>query len=139
MTAVDGTIRYTARARAKVNLGLEVLRRRRDGYHEIETIFQSVNLYDDLDITLNRSGRTVVTCSDPEIPTDETNLCWRALDAMRPHAGRDLGAVIHVEKRIPKCAGLGGGSADAAAVILAVDRGEALRLSRKALEKLALE
>ena len=139
MTTVEGSIKYTARARAKVNLGLEVLRRRRDGYHEIETIFQSVNLYDELDITLNRSGRTVVTCSDPEIPTDETNLCWRALDAMRPHAGRDLGAVIHVDKRIPKCAGLGGGSADAAAVILAVDRGEALNLPCKTLEKIALE
>ncbi len=139
MTSTEESIRYTARARAKVNLSLEVLRRRQDGFHEIETIFQSVNLYDELDITLNRSGRTVITCSDPDIPTDDSNLCSRALDAMRAHAGRDLGAVIRVDKRIPTCAGLGGGSADAAAVILAVDQGRALRLSRKALEKAALE
>ncbi len=139
MVTNEKSIRYKARARAKVNLGLEVLRRRPDGYHEIETIFQSVDLYDDLDITLNRSGRTEITCSDPEIPTDESNLCSRAVEAMRAHAGRDLGAVIRVDKRIPTCAGLGGGSADAAAVILAVDQGEALHLSHKALEKVALE
>ena len=132
------TSRFTARARAKVNLALEVLSKRRDGYHEIETIFQSVDLYDELDIRLNRSGKVVITSTDPEIPTDETNLCHRALMRMRPYAGRDLGAVIHLDKRIPQSAGLGGGSADAAAVILAVDRGEALDLPLKELEKAAL-
>ncbi len=120
-------------------MALEVLFKRRDGFHEIETILQSVNLYDELDIRLNRSGEVVIICSDPEIPTDETNLCHRALDRMRGYAGRDLGALIHLDKRIPQSAGLGGGSADAAAVILAVDRGEHLDLPLAELEKAALD
>lgn len=132
------TARVKALARAKVNLSLEVFSRRRDGYHEIETIFQTIDLYDELDIRLNRSGKVVVTCNDPGIPTDETNLCCRAVDRMRAHAGPDLGASIRLTKNIPQCAGLGGGSADAAAVILAVDRGLGLALPTKVLEKTAL-
>jgi 4-diphosphocytidyl-2-C-methyl-D-erythritol kinase len=135
----ETTARFTATARAKVNLALEVLSKRRDGYHEIETILQSISLCDELDIRLNRSGQVVITCDDPDIPTDETNLCARALVRMRAHAGADLGAVIHVEKRIPHSAGLGGGSADAAAVILAVDRGEGLDLPLRTLEKAAAD
>ncbi|UCH82694.1 MAG: 4-(cytidine 5'-diphospho)-2-C-methyl-D-erythritol kinase [Candidatus Latescibacterota bacterium] len=131
------TRRYTARARAKVNLALEVIRKRRDGFHEIETILQSIDLCDRLDIEINRTGKVITTCTDPEIPTDERNLCNRAVNAMRIHAGGDLGALIHLEKHIPPSAGLGGGSSDAAAVILAVDRGAALGLSREALEAAA--
>ncbi len=132
-------MRYIARARAKVNLALEVLRQRRDGYHEIETILQSIDLYDELDIEINRTGRVVVTCSDPEIPVDDTNLCSRALDRMRPHAGDDLGAVIHIDKWIPHSAGLGGGSSDAAAVILAVNQAAQLDLPRPVLEEAAMD
>jgi 4-diphosphocytidyl-2-C-methyl-D-erythritol kinase len=130
---------YNATARAKVNLALEVLRRRRDGYHEIETILQSISLADSLRITINRTGKVVITCNDPEIPTDERNLCARALAVMRRHAGADLGAEIRIDKGIPQCAGLGGGSADAAAVILAVDRSEGLDLPREVLDQAALE
>ncbi len=132
-------MRYIARARAKVNLALEVLRKRRDGYHEIETILQSIDLYDELDIEINRTGRVIVTCNDPEIPVDDTNLCSRALDRMRPHAGDDLGAVIHIDKWIPHSAGLGGGSSDAAAVILAVNQAVQLDLPRPALEEAAVD
>lgn len=134
-----GTKCYRATARAKVNLALEVLRLRRDGYHEIETIFQSISLADELEISLNRTGKVIIECNDPEIPTDESNLCARALAAMRVHAGPDLGAHIRVDKRIPRCAGLGGGSADAAAVILAVNQGEGLDLPEGALDRVALE
>ena len=130
---------YRATARAKVNLALEVLRLRRDGYHEIETIFQTISLADELEISLNRTGKVIIECNDPEIPTDESNLCFRALDAMRVHAGPDLGAHIRVDKRIPRCAGLGGGSADAAAVILAVNQGEGLDLPEGDLDRVALE
>lgn len=139
MATFETTARYTAKARAKVNLALEVLGRRRDGYHDIETIFQSIDLYDELDIRLNRSGQVVVACDDPDIPADETNLCSRALVRMRAHAGSDLGAVIHLHKNIPQAAGLGGGSADAAAVILAVNEGEGLNLPLQMLEKAALD
>jgi len=132
-------MRYIARARAKVNLALEVLSRRRDGYHEIETILQSIDLYDELDIEINRTGRVVVTCNDPEIPLDDTNLCSRALDRMRPHAGDDLGAVIHIDKWIPHSAGLGGGSSDAAAVILAVNQAAQLDLPGSVLQEAAVD
>jgi 4-diphosphocytidyl-2-C-methyl-D-erythritol kinase len=131
--------RFDVRARAKVNLALEILRKRRDGYHEIETILQSIDLHDRLDIEINRSGRVVITCSDPDIPTDEKNLCSRAIERMRPHIGSDLGAVIHIEKHIPQNAGLGGGSSDAAAVILAAARASVVDLSPTLLEAVAAE
>ncbi|MEJ2721082.1 MAG: 4-(cytidine 5'-diphospho)-2-C-methyl-D-erythritol kinase [bacterium] len=137
MTSPKEKSRFTARARAKVNLALEVLRKRRDGFHEIETILQSIDLYDRLDIEINRTGRIEMTCSDPDIPTDERNLSYRAVDTMRAHAGPTLGAVIHLEKQIPHRAGLGGGSGDAAAVILAVNRGTGLDLPLESLEPAA--
>ncbi|UCG51269.1 MAG: 4-(cytidine 5'-diphospho)-2-C-methyl-D-erythritol kinase [Candidatus Latescibacterota bacterium] len=139
MKTPDDPRRFDVRARAKVNLALEILRKRRDGYHEIETILQSIELYDRLDIEINRSGRVVITCSDPDIPTDESNLCHRAIEKMRPHIGDDLGAVIHIEKHIPPNAGLGGGSSDAAAAILAAARASGLDLSPAQLEGVAAE
>jgi 4-diphosphocytidyl-2-C-methyl-D-erythritol kinase len=135
----NATRRYIAHAHAKVNLGLEVLRRRRDGYHEIETIFQTITLFDEIDILLNNTGTIEILCSDPDIPTDHHNLCFQAVEAMRVHAGDGLGARIHIKKQIPHGAGLGGGSSDAAAVVLAVDHGLGLGLSGEKLEKVALE
>lgn len=122
-------------ARAKVNLSLEIIRRREDGYHEIETVFQCVDLADRLKVELTADGRITIECDAPEIPTDSTNLCYRAIVAMRPLAGASLGARIQISKRIPPGAGLGGGSADAAGVLLAVRRGLALDVPDTALEK----
>ncbi len=127
--------RYRATARAKVNLSLEVLRRRRDGYHEIETIFQSDRprgrARDELQPKL---GRFDISCNDPEIPTDDRNLCARAIEAMRRHAASDLGAVIRIDQEDPADARVSaGGSADAAAVILAVNRAEGLDFPQDAL------
>jgi 4-diphosphocytidyl-2-C-methyl-D-erythritol kinase len=124
--------------RAKVNLSLEVIRRLRDGYHEIETIYQTVSLADELSIACSADGSVELTCSDPEIPTDETNLCHRAVAAMRRHGGQELGARIHIQKNIPAGAGLGGGSANAAGVILAIDRSLGLRLPMSDLVSVAL-
>jgi len=124
--------------RAKVNLSLEVIRRRRDGYHEIETIFQTVSLADELDIGWTGDGTVEITCTDPDIPTDETNLCHGAIVAMRRYAGEELGARIHIRKNVPTGSGLGGGSANAAGVILAVDRALRLNLPTATLEKVAL-
>jgi 4-diphosphocytidyl-2-C-methyl-D-erythritol kinase len=131
--------RYAVRSRAKVNLALEVLRKRRDGYHEIETILQSVNLYDELEMEFNRSGRIVITCTDPDIPIDDRNLCHRAMECIRPHAGHDLGVTIHIRKNIPHSAGLGGGSGNAAAVLLAANRASGLDWPTSRLEPLAAQ
>jgi 4-diphosphocytidyl-2-C-methyl-D-erythritol kinase len=133
------TIKYVAHARAKVNLALEVISKRRDGYHDLETVFQSIDLFDILDIELNRTGCIEISSTDPDVPSDESNLCYKAIHRMRAYAGTDLGATIRLDKRIPRAAGLGGGSSDAAAVILAVNQGLRLGLSREELEKAALD
>ena len=130
--------RISARSRAKVNLALQVLRKRNDGYHEIETIYQSVNLYDELDLDFRRDGKIIITSDDPDIPNGADNLCHRAVVQMRQVAGGDLGARIHLKKRIPHSAGLGGGSSNAAAVILGVNASLGLSLSTSELEELAL-
>lgn len=111
----------TARAPAKVNLHLEVLFRREDGYHEIETIFQAVDLYDRLEFERTK-GPIHVTCDHPGVPNDRTNLVHRAAKMVRNRTGVEWGANIHIDKKIPVAAGLGGGSSDAAATLLAVQR-----------------
>jgi 4-diphosphocytidyl-2-C-methyl-D-erythritol kinase len=109
------------RAFAKINLSLRVLGTRPDGYHELRTIFQSIALHDTLTITRTRD-RFVFSCDDPACPPDRENLVWRAADEMWTASNR-RGAVhgvsVHLAKRIPMRAGLGGGSSDAAAAIRA--------------------
>ena len=123
--------------RAKVNLSLEVIRKRPDGFHEIETILQSIDLADRMGIQLTNDGRIHIQCDAPEIPTDERNLCHRAIVAMRTVAGRSLGARITLEKKIPAGAGLGGGSSNAAGVMLAVERALRLETPPKTLAAIA--
>lgn len=123
--AADATAAYPPRTlhlttRAKVNLSLEVIRRRDDGYHEIETIFQCIDLADAIDLELTSDARVDITCDVSAIPTDERNLCHRAIVAMRALAGPSLGARMRIAKRIPSGAGLGGGSSNAAGILLAV-------------------
>ena len=125
--------------RAKLNLSLEVIRKRRDGFHEIETIFQSVDLCDDVHLDLTEDGDVTVACTHPGIPTDASNLCHRAIVAMRPYAGESLGARIRLVKRIPAGSGLGGGSANAAGVMLAVNHAFKLQLSMPRLETIAAD
>jgi 4-diphosphocytidyl-2-C-methyl-D-erythritol kinase len=121
----------TVRAHAKVNLDLRVVGTLPDGYHEVRTILQSVRLHDTLTFTA-ADGPFVITCDDPAIPTDERNLIWRAADTLCRAAAGQRGAPggvrVHVIKRIPAQAGLGGGSADAAATLLALTRLWRLRL-----------
>lgn len=138
MKPIPDTVPHVrAVTRAKVNLSLEVIRRRQDGFHEIETIFQSVDLADRLDIDLNNRGSVEISCTVPGIPTDETNLCHRAVVAMRPHAGGSLGAHIHIQKNIPAGSGMGGGSANAAGVLLAINQVLKLKLPENRLISVA--
>jgi 4-diphosphocytidyl-2-C-methyl-D-erythritol kinase len=110
-----------AQAHAKVNLHLEVLRKREDGYHEVETILQTIELCDGLTLRPTK-GAIHVRCSHPDVPEDRTNLCHLAAVALRRHLGIGAGVEIRIEKRIPVAAGLGGGSSDAAATLLALLR-----------------
>jgi 4-diphosphocytidyl-2-C-methyl-D-erythritol kinase len=104
---------------AKINLSLRVLGTWPDGYHQLRTVFQSIALHDTVTIRASR-GALVLTCDDPACPAGDENLVWRAAAAVWKAAGRPgapRGVSIHIEKRIPMQAGLGGGSSDAAAAI----------------------
>jgi len=121
---------------AKVNLGLEVLGTREDGYHELRTIFQTIDLHDD--VVLRRQPRDVtVRCDHPLVPNDATNLAVRAAEALRRHARIDEGVAIEIRKRIPVAGGLGGGSSNAATVLVGLDRMWKIGLGRDGLHRLA--
>ena len=107
------------KAYAKVNLTLEVLGRRDDGYHEVVSIMQTVDLADEID--LEPAERLSVECDDPSL-RGEANLAWRAAVSLAGRAGMEAQARIFVRKRIPTGMGLGGGSSDAASVLMGLDR-----------------
>jgi len=123
-------------AAAKVNLALEVLRRRADGYHEIATVMQAVDLSDRL--TLEDAPTIEVRTSAPGVPTDERNLAYRAAAALQAAAKVERGVRITLDKRIPVAAGLGGGSTDAAAVLAGLNRLWHLQWPLERLEELAI-
>ena len=126
-------------ARAKINLFLEVLYKRPDGYHEIDTVLQSVALSDELLFDKQKEGFTL-TVSDPSIQTGKDNLVCRVYDLLQRHFPKRVGGVrIHLEKRIPAGAGLGGGSADAAAALAALNRLFHCGLGGADLHSIALE
>ena len=124
------------RSYAKINIYLDVLARRRDGYTNIETIFQSVSLWDELRFEPRPAGLEL-TCSDAALPCDETNLVWRAADLLRQAAGCAKGAAIHLDKHIPMAAGLAGGSGNAAAALVGLNSLWGLGLSLRALQTCA--
>ena len=123
----------TVRAPAKLNLSLEVRRRRSDGYHELCTLFQAIDLYDDLTVE-PADGLTLIVEGDA--PSDEENLVLRAAHMLAPYAGGN-GAQMRLRKRIPSGAGLGGGSSDAAAALLVLNRLWDTGLERSEIEEMA--
>lgn len=128
------------RARAKVNLHLEVLRRRPDGFHDIETVLQSVGLYDTLHLVPRPRGLSLL-CDAPGVPDGEDNLSLRAARALLQAAGQDeppRGVRIDLYKSIPVAAGFGGGSADAAATLVGLNRFWNLGLGVPELQEIAV-
>lgn len=123
-------------AAAKVNLALEVLGKRADGYHEVATVMQTVDLVDRL--VLEDADELALTSSSPDVPGDDSNLALRAASALRDAAKVDAGVRIRLDKRIPVAAGLGGGSADAAAVLLGLNRLWRLRWAHARLAEVAV-
>ena len=117
-------LRLTVRAHAKVNLDLRVLGVRADGYHELRTVFQTIELHDTL-VCSEKPGPFTLKCRTPGVPLDASNLVWKAGAALWTalgRAGQICDAVVQIEKKIPVEAGLGGGSADAAAALVALGR-----------------
>ena len=135
------------RAPAKINLSLRVVGKRRDGYHLLDTIMVPVSLYDEIEIRKIRptsekkkaaDGLIRVTCDDPLVPGGEKNIAYRAARLVMRWAGSEQPVHIHIRKQIPVGAGLGGGSTDAAATLIGLNRLLRLRLSAAKLEKMAL-
>ena len=114
--------RVMVQAPAKLNLFLEVLGRRADGYHDIESLMVTVDLCDTLTFEPGPSGRIEFTCDDASLPTGSENLVVRAAESLRASFGPDRGARIHLRKVIPAKAGLAGGSSDAAATLEGLNR-----------------
>ena len=109
------------KARAKINLTLDVLGRRENGYHDVEMIMQQINIYDVITIKKIESHEIKLTCSDAFLPIDDKNLAYRAAKAMMETYNTGSGFEIHIDKNIPIAAGLAGGSTDAAAVIKGIN------------------
>ncbi|MFH1867611.1 MAG: 4-(cytidine 5'-diphospho)-2-C-methyl-D-erythritol kinase [Candidatus Omnitrophota bacterium] len=126
----------TLNAPAKINLYLEIINKRKDGYHNIETIFQKIDLCDNLKVSIIPRGISL-TCNYPHIPTHRGNLAYKAAYLMKKEFGLREGLHIDLKKKIPVAAGLGGGSSDAASVIIAVNRLFNLNISAKKLILLA--
>lgn len=123
----------TVYAPAKINLCLHVLGRRSDGYHEVAMLMQRIGLYDRLKITLEEQAGVRVRCEGLDLTPGEENIASRAARRMVELAGYRGGATIELEKQIPVAAGLGGGSSDAAAVIMALNEMLGLDLGRELL------
>lgn len=123
-------------APAKVNLYLEVRRRREDGYHDIETVFERVSIFDEVSIELAH-GATSIKCDDPSIPTDEKSLMSRAVSVFKERSGVREHFNIVLKKNIPVSAGMGGGSSDTAAILAGLNQISGSPLSLEALLSVA--
>lgn len=123
---------------AKINLGLEVLGTRADGNHELRTLFQTVDLADEIVLRARpKANGVTVACDHPLVPKDGTNLAARAAEALRRYGRVDAGVHIEIKKRIPVGGGLGGGSSNAATVLRGLDRLWRLGLGADGLHRLA--
>lgn len=112
----------SVRGYAKINLHLDITGRRSDGYHTVNTVMQTISLCDTVTVSLREDERFFVTCNMEGVPTDEKNLAVKAALLLRETLGKRFGANIDILKKIPMAAGLAGGSADAAATLVALNR-----------------
>lgn len=110
------------RAMAKINLGLDVVRKREDGYHDVRMVMQTIKMYDLLEITIKKQQGIHLTTNLHYVPTDEKNLVYRAVKMLMDEFQVDGGVRIHLNKFIPVAAGLAGGSSDAAAALVGINQ-----------------
>ncbi len=123
-------------APAKINLALDIRGVREDGYHEVKMIMQSISLHDK--VIIKKNGREIkLTVSDPSLPEDENNIAYRAAKMIIDKAKLNAGVDIHIEKNIPIAGGLAGGSTDAAAVLVGINKLFNLNMSKVDLSRMA--
>lgn len=125
-------------APAKINLFLRVMRKRPDGYHDLASVMQQISIFDELACSLSPKG-IALSCPGTDLPTDEKNLVYRAARTLFEHTGYSGGVTMALDKQIPTAAGLGGGSSDAAATLLALNDLCSLGLSKAELMKLGVK
>ena len=128
----------TRTAPAKINLGLDVVGTRADGYHLLETVFQAVSITDTVTVSLAEQPGIALTCDHPAVPCSPKNIAWKAAQRFLEAAKITAGVQIHIAKRIPMEAGMGGGSTDGAAVLLALQELTQQALSKKTLFSIAV-
>jgi 4-diphosphocytidyl-2-C-methyl-D-erythritol kinase len=124
---------------AKVNLRLEILKKREDGYHELRTIFQKISLHDTLHFSLKKERGVSIAADHPKLPVGKDNLVYKAAQSMLKGSGYKGGVHIEIEKRIPLGAGLGGGSSNAATALRALNQLLEMGLPKKELMGMGLE
>lgn len=128
----------TRTAPAKINLGLDVVGTRADGYHLLETVFQAVSIADTVTVSLVEQPGIALTCDHPAVPCTPKNIAWKAAQRFLEAAKITAGVQIHIAKRIPMEAGMGGGSTDGAAVLLALQELTQQALSKETLFSIAV-
>lgn len=129
---------YSKKAYAKINLSLDVLSKRADGYHEVSMLMHQITLADTVSLSLTDEKEIILTSDSDKIPTDEKNIAYRAAKLLFDEFQIDHGVKIHIEKNIPIAGGLAGGSTDAAAVLMLLNEALALKLSKAELMNLGL-
>lgn len=128
------------KAYAKINLMLDIVNRRNDGYHDLFMIMQSVSVYDTITVTENKSKSISITCNIDDIPLNNKNIAWKAAEAFfEATKKKNKGINIDIIKRIPHAAGLAGGSADGAAVLVALNKIYKTELSETALCRIGVK
>lgn len=128
----------TQKAYAKINIGLDVLRRREDGYHEVKMIMQTVDICDDLTFEKSEQPGISIQTDHEDLPTDRNNLIYKAAELLMKEKGITEGVKITLTKRIPIAAGMAGGSSDAAAAMRGMNRLFAMGYTTEELQKLAV-
>lgn len=127
------------RGYGKVNLGLDVLRRLPNGYHEVKMVMQSISLYDELTITKREDTTVTLTSNREELLCDESNLIMKAVRLLQNKTGKQFGVDIHLDKHIPMAAGMAGGSADAAATLVGINSLMELDIPISELKEIAVK
>ena len=129
----------TLKSRAKINLSIDVLGKRQDGYHLVEMIMQTIDLYDLIEINEKDNDQITIKSTSDEIPLDCNNLVYKAANLIKKTFNINKGVEIHIKKNIPVAAGMAGGSSNAAAVLVGLNKLWNLNLSDQTLEELGLK
>ena len=124
---------------AKINLTLDIIKKRVDGYHELEMIMQELELKDEIVLKELDENKISIKCNNPKVPLNEKNLVWKAAELIKEIYGIEKGIEISINKTIPVAGGLGGGSSNAAATIKGLNELWELNLEEKEMQEIADE